>query len=95
MRAFADQRGEFLTLGDVELDARSVQMTFYRAHRHRQPVRDIPVAQARRYKVGDFPLSEQAADEVLSLPMFPEMTPAQLEAVAEAVGQTAPALSQQ
>jgi dTDP-4-amino-4,6-dideoxygalactose transaminase len=47
------------------------------------------------YKVGDFPLSEQAADEVLSLPMFPEMTPAQLEAVAEAVGQTAPALSQQ
>ncbi len=39
------------------------------------------------YKAGDFPLSEQAANEVLSLPMFPEMTFAQIEAVAAALGQ--------
>ncbi len=34
---------------------------------------------------GQFPHSEQAANEVLSLPMFPELTAAQCEAVREAV----------
>jgi len=33
------------------------------------------------YKVGDFPVSEAAAREVLSLPMWPEMTSAQVEEV--------------
>jgi dTDP-4-amino-4,6-dideoxygalactose transaminase len=33
------------------------------------------------YKPGDFPVSEAAAREVLSLPMFPEMTTAQVEEV--------------
>jgi dTDP-4-amino-4,6-dideoxygalactose transaminase len=47
------------------------------------------------YKAGDFPLSEQAASEVLSLPMFPEMTYTQIEAVAAAVRQDVSALSQQ
>jgi len=37
------------------------------------------------YKPGDFPHSEAAAREVLSLPMFPEMTVAQVEEVAAAV----------
>ncbi|MEW6237091.1 MAG: DegT/DnrJ/EryC1/StrS family aminotransferase [Candidatus Omnitrophota bacterium] len=37
------------------------------------------------YKKGDFPHSEQAADEVLSLPMFPELTEAQVRETAEAV----------
>ena len=37
------------------------------------------------HKAGDFPRSEQAANEVLSLPMFPEMTAAQIAAVATAV----------
>jgi dTDP-4-amino-4,6-dideoxygalactose transaminase len=41
------------------------------------------------YKAGDFPESEAAAREVLSLPMFPEMTSAQVEQVVAAVRQEA------
>jgi UDP-2-acetamido-2-deoxy-ribo-hexuluronate aminotransferase len=37
------------------------------------------------YKPGDFPVSEQASREVISLPMFPEMTPAQQDDVIAAV----------
>lgn len=48
-----------------------------------------------RYKAGDFPHSEAAASEVLSLPMFPELTCSQQEQVAgaliELVGASAPA----
>jgi dTDP-4-amino-4,6-dideoxygalactose transaminase len=35
--------------------------------------------------VGSFPVAEKCADEFLSLPMFPELTPVQLEAVAREV----------
>lgn len=41
------------------------------------------------HKVGDFPQSEAAANEVLSLPMFPEMTTAQVEGVTAALRQEA------
>lgn len=37
------------------------------------------------YREGDFPHAEKAAAEVLSLPMFPEITPDQQETVAKAV----------
>jgi len=37
------------------------------------------------YKAGDFPESEAAANEVLSLPIFPEMTSSQVEQVVTAV----------
>jgi dTDP-4-amino-4,6-dideoxygalactose transaminase len=54
----------------------------------------IPVhlQQAHRdlgHKAGDFPQSEAAANEVLSLPMFPEMTSSQVEQVVAAVEQKA------
>jgi dTDP-4-amino-4,6-dideoxygalactose transaminase len=39
------------------------------------------------YRIGDFPVAEQAANEVLSLPMYPEMSFTQLEAVVAAVQQ--------
>jgi len=35
------------------------------------------------YKAGAFPHSEKAADEVLSLPMFPELTAEMQEQIAE------------
>ena len=34
------------------------------------------------YSRGDFPIAEQAATEVLSLPMFPELTDDQIESIA-------------
>src|SRR2546425_969693 len=45
------------------------------------------------YRRGDFPVSEAAADEVLSLPLYPELTDAQIEIVAAAVRETAAAPS--
>ena len=41
------------------------------------------------HKAGDFPVSEAAAREVLSLPMYPELTATQVEQVAAAVRQEA------
>jgi len=43
------------------------------------------------YKRGAFPVSEKAASEVLSLPMFPELTAAQIRTVADVVAAAAPA----
>jgi len=37
------------------------------------------------YGVGSFPVAERCASEFVSLPMFPELTPAQVAAVADAV----------
>jgi dTDP-4-amino-4,6-dideoxygalactose transaminase len=49
------------------------------------PVHLLPAFADLGYRAGQFPHSERAADEVLSLPMFPELTAAQGEEVARAV----------
>jgi dTDP-4-amino-4,6-dideoxygalactose transaminase len=46
------------------------------------PVHLQPAYQDLGYSKGDFPVSEQVATEVLSVPMFPELTEAQIDAVA-------------
>jgi dTDP-4-amino-4,6-dideoxygalactose transaminase len=38
------------------------------------------------YRQGDFPVTERLANEVVSLPMYPELTDTQVDTVAEAVG---------
>jgi len=43
------------------------------------------VYQGLGYKKGDFPLSEEAQDEVLSLPMYPELTSGQIQAVVSVI----------
>jgi dTDP-4-amino-4,6-dideoxygalactose transaminase len=49
------------------------------------PVHLLPAYSDLGYTNGDFPHSERAAEEVLSLPMFPELTQAQCKEVSEAV----------
>jgi dTDP-4-amino-4,6-dideoxygalactose transaminase len=49
------------------------------------PVHLLPAFADLGYRAGQFPHSEQAANEVLSLPMFPELTEVQCEEVARAL----------
>ena len=49
------------------------------------PVHLLPASWDLGYAAGEFPHSERAADEVLSLPMFPELTAEQCERVSDAV----------
>lgn len=49
------------------------------------PVHLQPAYARLGYQAGAFPVSERAATEVLSLPMFPELTGEQIEAVASTV----------
>jgi len=49
------------------------------------PVHLLPAYADLGYTEGDFPHSEQAANEVLSLPMFPELKTSQIETVCDAL----------
>ena len=49
------------------------------------PVHLLPAYADLGYKSGDFPQSEAAASEVMSLPMFPELTAAQTDTVSAAI----------
>lgn len=55
------------------------------------PVHLLPAYADLGYRQGDFPQAEQAANEVLSLPMFPELTAAQIDVVCGAVRELAAA----
>jgi dTDP-4-amino-4,6-dideoxygalactose transaminase len=49
------------------------------------PIHLLPAYADLGYRAGEFPQAEKAANEVLSLPMFPEITAQQIESVARAV----------
>jgi dTDP-4-amino-4,6-dideoxygalactose transaminase len=49
------------------------------------PVHLQPAYQHLGYKVGDFPVSERVGRECFTLPLFPEMTEEQQDAVVEAL----------
>jgi dTDP-4-amino-4,6-dideoxygalactose transaminase len=46
------------------------------------PIHLQPAYRDLGYSKGDFPVAEQVAAEVLSLPMFPELTGEQIELIA-------------
>ena len=64
------------------LDARGIQSGIHYPY----PIHLLPAFGELGHRAGDFPHSERAAREVLSLPMFPELTAAQIAEVADAVG---------
>jgi dTDP-4-amino-4,6-dideoxygalactose transaminase len=51
------------------------------------PVHLQPTYADLNYQAGDFPVSERLASEELSLPMFPELTESQIEAVSNAIAE--------
>ncbi len=51
------------------------------------PVHLLPAYRDLGYEEGDFPVAERVASEELSLPMFPELTGAQIESVCEAIAE--------
>lgn len=55
------------------------------------PVHLLPAWSDLGHRAGDFPLAERAAAEVLSLPMFPELEPGQVEDVCRAIARFAAA----
>jgi hypothetical protein len=50
------------------------------------PIHLVPSFSFLGYKKGDFPESEKASEEVLSLPMFPELTDREVERIVEEIG---------
>lgn len=71
------RRAEFMRA----LEARGVQCGIH----YPTPVHLLPAYSELNHKPGDFPIAERVAETEVSLPMFPELTAAQLEHVAEAV----------
>jgi dTDP-4-amino-4,6-dideoxygalactose transaminase len=67
----------------ASLDAAGIQTGLH----YPAPVHLQPAYADLGYRAGQFPVSERAAAEVLSLPMFPELTDDQMVAIADAVRQ--------
>ena len=71
---------------------RVIQRDGWRAHLHENEIQTAihypipahlqPAYRDLGYNAGDFPVAETVAREILSLPLFPTMTPAQIETVA-------------
>ncbi len=75
--AMSDERREFMEF----LGERDIQSGIHYPY----PVHLLPAFMDLGYRSGDFPVSERISRREVSLPMYPELTAEQIEAVAEAV----------
>lgn len=76
-----DRSGDYRNQIRQKLQQQGVSsMVYYPLPLHLQPVYE-----SLGYRVGSLPIAEQMAQEVLSLPMFPELTPIQQEQVVYAL----------
>jgi dTDP-4-amino-4,6-dideoxygalactose transaminase len=76
-------RGSRLSRGELRkhLESKGIQtMVYYPLSLHLQEVYKY-----LKHKSGDFPCSEQAQEQVLTLPMYPELSEEQIEKVVEAI----------
>ena len=73
-----------------ELAAAGIGTAVYYPH----PLHLVPALRNAGYKVGDFPVAERAARNCLAIPLFPEMTTAQVDHLVKALRQIVPAASQ-
>jgi dTDP-4-amino-4,6-dideoxygalactose transaminase len=67
------------------------EMGIHTAIHYPIPVHLQPAYRDLGYRTGDFPISETVAQEILSIPIFPEMTTTQIETVAGALRAGLPA----
>jgi len=58
-----------------------------------RPIHLQPAYRDLGYAAGDFPVAERLAGEVLSLPMFPELTEREIEIVAGVIRTGVPAVA--
>jgi dTDP-4-amino-4,6-dideoxygalactose transaminase len=65
----------------AQLDARGIQTGIH----YPIPVHLQPAYRDLGHGPGDFPVTERLADEIISLPMYPEMSPEAVERVADAL----------
>lgn len=71
------------------LDARGIGFSIH----YPVPIHLQPAYRTLGYKPGDFPVAEECASELVSLPMYPELTPAQVSCVTAVVREaTAPCM---
>jgi len=68
-----------------QLQAALYQQGIHTGIHYPAPVHLLPAYADLGYRAGDFPAAEQAAREVLSLPMYAELTDAQLQQIAQAI----------
>jgi len=76
-------RVEFRDALQTFLSERKIGSTVYYPY----PLHLQPIYKSLGHKLGDFPHAERAAQEVLSLPMYPELRNEQIARVAEAVAE--------
>ncbi len=75
----------------IQADARDALQTHLQEHgvealvHYRTPIHLQPAAAQLGYRPGDFPVTERAASRILSLPLFPSMTHAQQDQVADLI----------